>query len=255
MPEFTLKTIFFIYVFVVGTVVGSFLNVVIYRVPRGLSVASGRSMCPSCGHVLGAIDLIPILGWIFLKGRCRYCKSGISPRYPLVELLGGIAALACFAKHGFSCRSLFSFLFLSVIIAITFIDIDTLEIPNGLILSLGVFAVALSFCGGVSLLSRVVGFLAVSVPMFVLALVIPDSFGGGDIKLVAVCGFALGWRFQLLAAFLAIVLGGAYGVYLLKSRKKGRKEHFAFGPFLSLGAAISMLAGDVIVPWYLGFFK
>lgn len=252
LPVFLL----YAYIFVVGSCIGSFLNVVIYRLPKGISIAKGRSFCPNCKHSLGALDLVPFFSWIFLGGKCRYCKSPISIRYFFVEALGGVFAVISALRFGLSWGCLFAFAFFSVIICISFIDIDTLEIPNGLLLWLVAPAVFFAFSDqSVSLAARAVGFIAISLPMFLLTIAIPDCFGGGDIKLIAVCGFLLGWKNAVLAAFIAIVSGGIYGALLLATKNATGKSRFAFGPFLCIGAAAAFLFGDKIIAFYMTFFK
>ncbi|MEA4911982.1 MAG: prepilin peptidase [Oscillospiraceae bacterium] len=251
MVEFVL----YLYIFIVGLVIGSFLNVVIWRTPRGASVARGRSMCPACGHTLRAADLVPVASWICLRGRCRYCGVPIAARYPLVELLGGALALLCALRFGFTWATPAYFAFLCALVCLSFIDADTMEFPGVLLWALAALAVGCAFADPAeSWLSRGVGFLCVSAPMALLTLLIRDCFGGGDVKLIAVCGFVLGWRRTLLAAFLAILLGGIYGAALLLMKQKKRTDHFAFGPFIALGAAAALFYGDEMIAAYLGWF-
>ena len=253
---FLLNALIYLYVFLVGSVIGSFLNVVIYRVPRGISIAKGRSFCPSCGHTLSARDLFPFFSWIFLRGKCRYCKAPISPRYPLVELLGAAAACVCYAKYGISWRTFIAFALVSVIICIAFVDLDTMEIDDRFLLVLAGLCVLFSLLsGGVGWWSRVIGFFAISLPIYLLTLLIPDCFGGGDIKFIAVCGFLLGWKLALLAGFAAIVTGGLWGIYLLLGRHEDKKAHFAFGPFLGLGVVFALFWGQPVLDAYLSLFQ
>ena len=137
---------------------------------------------------------------------------------------------------------------------ITLVDIDTMEIPNGLILILLIPAVGLILCGATPWYESVIGFFVISVPMLLLTLAIPGAFGGGDIKLVAVCGLAMGWRLALVGTFIALVTGGGYGIYMLAAKKKSRSDHFAFGPFLALGFVTAMLIGEKLLVWYLSLF-
>jgi leader peptidase (prepilin peptidase)/N-methyltransferase len=201
-------------------------------------------------------DMVPVLNWFYLRGRCRNCKEPISFRYPAVELLGGLFAMACFFQYGMSLKFLLYFAFLCMLTMIGFIDHDTMEIPNELSFLILVIGIVDCFAGeGPALMERIIGMLVVSIPMLLLALLIPGAFGGGDIKLMAAAGLLLGWKLTLLSAFLAIVSGGFYGIFLLASQKAGRKEHFAFGPFLCVGMAVALFAGNEILNWYLGFFR
>ena len=158
-------------------------------------------------------------------------------------------------RYWLSWHSLIVFAAGCVLIVITFIDIDTREIPNVLnLILLGLGIVSIFLVGGVPLLYRFIGIAAVAGPMLILDLIIPDSFGGGDIKMCAACGFLLGWQALLVGTFIAIIGGGVYGVILLASKKAGKKDHFAFGPFLGAGMIVALLAGQTIWNHYLGVF-
>lgn len=243
------------FVFLFGSCIGSFINVVIYRVPNRIPIAKGRSFCPGCHHTLSPLELVPILSFLFLRGRCRHCKMKISRRYPLVETIMGVAALLLYIRYDFTVTALIYFIAASVLTAVAFIDLDTLTIPNRLILALLFPAAAAAFLiPQPSLLSRLIGFFCISLPMLLLTLAIPDCFGGGDIKLIAVCGFLLGWQNTLLAAFLSLLFGGSYGIYLLIRSRENRKAHIAFGPHLCLGIFIAMLYGNEMIAVYLRLF-
>lgn len=244
-----------LFVFVFGSCIGSFLNVVIYRVPRKLNIAKGRSFCPHCRQTLRPWDMIPVLSWFLLHGKCRFCHEKIPVRYPIVEALGGICAFICVLCFGFSLKALVIFAATMVLIAIALIDADTLEIPNGLILALMAAALAAIWVfPQPGVIARLIGAATVSLPMFLLNLVLKDSFGGGDIKLMVVCGFLLGWQQMLVGSFLALLLAGGYGAYLLLRHKKGRKDHIAFGPFISLGMVSALFFGRQILQFYLSLF-
>lgn len=247
--------IYFIF-FLIGITCFSFLNVVIYRLPINMKFTIGHSKCTSCGHKLAPKDLVPIVSWISLKGKCRYCGEKISARYTWVELLGGALAVFCTAYCGINLRALTVFLVLAVLTVITFIDIDCMEIPFVLNVTLFILGVVSIFTmNDVTIIERVIGMLCVSVPLYLIILVIPDGFGGGDIKLMFAAGFLLGWKATLMAFFIGLLIGGGYAIVLLARRKKGKKEHFAFGPFLSVGIAISMFVGNYLVDWYINIVK
>ncbi|MEG2298367.1 MAG: prepilin peptidase [Anaerovoracaceae bacterium] len=247
--------IIFLIVFLLGITIGSFLNVLIYRIPRKLDFVKGRSFCPRCENQLKALDLMPILSFLFLKGKCRYCNEKISIRYPLIEFLSGIGAIGSVAAFGLTIKALLIFLVIGLLIVITFIDIDFQEIPDGCNLAIFILGIILNFVDSdISIWSMIMGFFIISVPMLLLTMLIDGAFGGGDIKLVAACGVLLGARGVLLGSFVGIILGGIFGVYLLLSKRKELKEHFAFGPFLSVGMIVSIFFGTEIVSWYLGLF-
>lgn len=246
--------IVYIYAFVVGMCIASFVNVVIYRVPRRISVAKGRSFCPSCKHQLGVLDLIPIFSYLFLGGKCRYCDAKIPVRDTLVEILGGCLAMLCFLVFGFSWMTLLSFTFGMVLIAIAMIDLDTMTIPDELNICVLLIAIASMFITDISLVDRLIGVFIVSVPLWAINFVVADSFGGGDIKLLAACGLLLGWKYLLVGAFIAILLAGSYAIYLVLSKKVERKDHIAFGPYICFGMFVVLLYGEQILEAYLHFF-
>ncbi|MDD4508314.1 MAG: prepilin peptidase [Eubacteriaceae bacterium] len=240
------------FIFVFGLCIGSFLNVVIYRVPLGISIAKGRSFCPRCHAPIAAYDNIPVLSWLLLRGKCRHCGEPIAWRYPLVELLGGISALVSVACYGLSWMTLIAFAVVEIVTAIAFIDWDHMIIPNGLIIALAVPA-ALSFVAEPSpdIKSRLIGVVVVALPLFLMALFM-GAFGMGDIKLMAVAGFLLGWQNTLVAGFIGLVLAGCVGIVKM-ARKTGERE-MAFGPYLSMGIGAALLFGPQMIAAYLGFF-
>ncbi|MGX8835199.1 prepilin peptidase [Amedibacillus sp. YH-ame6] len=247
--------IFYTYSFFIGICIASFINVVIWRVPQKLSIAKGRSFCPNCKHELKWMDLIPIFSYLFLRGKCRYCGAKIPMRDTVIECIGGIFAVFCFWKYPFQLEALFVFILFVILLAITMIDFDTMEIPNGLVLMLFIPIIGMLFVQtDVSVIDRIVGFFSVSLPMYVLTRCIPDCFGGGDIKLIAVCGILLGWELTLFATFVSLLLGGGYAIYLLLRKKTEKDSYMAFGPYLSIGIMVSLLYGNEIIHSYLMFF-
>lgn len=255
--------ILYIFIFLFGACTFSFVNVLVYRVPKGIPFGNERSICPKCGNILKPYDMVPVLGYMWLGGKCRFCKEKISIRYPLIETLGGVLALLC-ARCYLDLQEIIvrnmlqlilTFVLFSILAAISFIDIDTLEIPNGLVfvvLICGILSIFLF--PKISLLERGIGVICISVPLLLITIVIPGAFGGGDIKLMAALGVFLGWKWSVAAFAFAVLTGGTYGIFLLLSKKKSRKEHFAFGPFLCVGAMIAILYGNTIINWYLGFY-
>ncbi|MEG0190301.1 MAG: prepilin peptidase [Lachnospiraceae bacterium] len=253
--------IIYLYAFFIGISIYSFVNVVIYRVPRRMPWVNDRSKCPTCGKTLKARDLIPIGSYLALGGRCCYCHSKISKRYPCVELMGGILAVAIVAQYGALeilhlwtlAQAVVVFLFFTILTCIAGIDIDTLEIPNELVV--GVFLcglVSIPFFPGISMGERILGIVVVSIPLLAITVAVKGAFGGGDIKLMAATGMFLGWKLNIVAILLAILLGGFYGIYLLIRKKKDKKDHFAFGPFLCVGIGLALYKGQGIMDWYLG---
>jgi leader peptidase (prepilin peptidase)/N-methyltransferase len=244
----------YILVFFAVASVGSFLNVLACRIPRKIGLVRVRSFCPACEHALKALDLVPIFSWLFLKGKCRYCGVKISPRYIAVETITGAVGLLFYVTLPLPNAVLF-FMVTCVLLTITLIDSDTQEIPDSLNIAIFVLGIAAVWvCPEVGLLSRGIGIVVVSVPLFALALIIEGAFGMGDIKLMAAAGFLLGWQNTLVAFFIGILLGGGYGIFLLASKKKEKNEHFAFGPCLAIGIFFAMFAGDRLIGTYLSLF-
>lgn len=244
-----------IYLFLVGSCIASFINVVIDRIPKGKSIISDRSHCDACQHPIKAYDLIPVVSYLILKGRCRYCKQKIGLRSFLIECIGGVMMLFCFYRFGLSWLTPLSFIIFMILLAVTMIDFDTMTIPNGLVISLFIMGVIHYFIlPDVDLVTRMIGMVSVSGIMFLITLLIPDSFGGGDIKLMAASGFLLGWANNLLAAFIGILIAGGYATYLLMTKKNSRKDHIAFGPYLCIGIYIALLYGNNLIHIYLSLF-
>lgn len=244
-----------IYAFIVGICVASFINVVVYRVPLQLNFVKGRSFCPTCHNTLKAYDMIPVFSWLILKGQCRFCKERISLRYPAVELFGGILAIFIFQRYGFDWNTILVFIFAMGLLAITLIDFDTMEIPNGLIIFCVICVIInILINPEINMLQSIIGFFIVSVPMLLINFIVSDSFGGGDIKLMAVCGFMLGWQNILLSMFIGILLAGCYASVLIITKRIDKKAHIAFGPYLCIGIFISLMYGEMIIQAYLSLF-
>lgn len=253
-----LEIILWVFRFVMGACIFSFVNVVICRLPRGESIVKGRSHCMECGHELAAKELIPLISYIALRGKCSCCGMHIPIRDFVVECTGGAAFVLSAAFYGIggtgviSVRGLLVFTFLAVLMIVAAIDWDTRIIYDRfhvIIAGLGLAAVWLF--PEITLTSRLIGLVVISVPMLVLALVIPGAFGGGDIKLMAVCGWLLGWKANVFAMFAGLMTAGIYCCAMLAAGKLGRKDHFAFGPFLAAGLAAAAFCGEWIGNWYL----
>lgn len=252
ITELLVKILIEIVIFAAGAAVYSFLNVVIYRLPEKKKIIKGNAICRKCGHDLTMRDMVPVLSWCFLKGKCRYCGEKIPARYTFVEVLGGATAVFLNLYFGFNLQALTVFLFYAVMTVITFIDIDTMEIPpvlNVCIFFIGVLSIWT--VGGISIVDRIIGMLVISAPLYVLALF--GGFGGGDVKLMFAAGFFLGWKATVAGFFIGIIIGAVYAVYLLIKKLKGMKAEVAFGPFLCLGMAIAVFVGEKIMNIYISY--
>ena len=247
---------FTVFIAAIGTLFGSFLNVVITRLPeKGKFLSESRSYCLSCGTTLKWYDLLPVVNWFILLGKCRTCKAHISLRYPLVELMGALLAASAIWWFDFSLFSVIVYAVTMILLAIAVIDFRTTEIPDSLHIALIPFAIAsLWLMPDVTILSHIIGIVTIALPMLLLSMAVPGAFGGGDIKLMFVCGLLLGWQLTLLAFFIALLLGGSYAIYLMISKKRKRGEHMVFGPALCAGVALSLYFGSYIIDLYLGLF-
>lgn len=243
--------------FVFGAVFGSFLNVVIYRLPLGRSIVRPGSACPRCGAEIAWYDNIPVLSYILLAGRCRRCRVRISPRYPAVELVSALAGAAIVWRFGPTLEAAWTYAFVAILLAVTLIDWDHQIIPDPL--SLG--GVVLGWAGAAAGLRQ--GFVASLVGAFVGAGVIlaiallyklvrrVDGMGGGDVKLMAMIGAFLGWKMVFPVLFLAALFGSLYGAWLVRSGGTG-KTAVAFGSFLAPAACVMMFAGERLLDLYVG---
>ena len=238
-----------------GLVVGSFLNVCIWRLPREESIVRPGSHCPVCSTALGARDLVPVLSWIFLRGKCRYCGAKISPRYPAVELLTGVLFVWCFLRFGLSPQLAPALVFSAFMVAITFIDLDHQIILDGMLALLAASGLGLGlWLGQPGWVDMLIGAGVGGGLLLVLAVISGGGMGGGDVKFAAALGFWLGWPGILLCLLISFVAGGAISLFLLLAKLRGRKDFIPFGPFIALGAWVALLYGREILSWYWGFW-
>jgi len=242
-----------------GLVVGSFLNVVIYRVPRKESVVRPRSRCPGCGTQLAERDNIPVVSWVLLRGKCRTCGEPISARYPLVELLTGVLFVAGALRFGLDWVLPAYLVFFASLVAITFIDLEHYIIPNRVLyptlyITVPLLVLAAAAQGDWDNLQRaLVGAVGAWVFFLLLHLVSPRGMGFGDVRLSFLLGLFLGWldlRHVFLGIFVGFLLGSIVGIVLMVLRRRGRKDHIPFGPFLAAGSVIAVLFGSTILGWY-----
>jgi leader peptidase (prepilin peptidase)/N-methyltransferase len=258
---------------IVGLLIGSFLNVVIYRVPLKRSIVNPPSACPACGHRLAWFENVPVFAWIGLRGRCRNCGSRISIRYPIVELGTGLFfagtawALLSRSSDGVvgaaSFVALIAFLYLAAIsVALAAIDLETQTLPNAIVLPAYLIMIAVlgasSLISGdlAALLRGGIGLFGLFAAYYLMALVYRGGMGFGDVKLAGVLGFAmawLGWGVFAVGAFAPFILGGIFAIILVLSTKAGRKTRVPFGPWMLLGAWVGIFFGLDIAASYLNF--
>jgi leader peptidase (prepilin peptidase)/N-methyltransferase len=259
-----------VFVFAFGASVGSFLNVVVYRLPAGLSVLWPPSRCPKCLNRLKPYHNVPVFGWLWLKGRCHFCKTQISSRYPLVEGFTGLIFVAIFWVFQFSPLTIGYWAFCSWLLALSLIDFDTMTLPNPLTKSglvagivfhivLGLLSANASLAVAKHLMTSIGG-AALGLWLFdgiaLLGAVIfkKAAMGAGDAKLAAMMGAWLGWRYLLLASFMACSIGAVIGVGAILLSGRTRDQKMPFGPFLALGAVITVFVGENMLSGYMKLF-
>ena len=242
--------------FIFGACIGSFLNVCICRLPESQSIVTPGSKCPRCNKPIRFYDNIPIISYIFLKGKCRTCREPISIRYPLVELLTGLFACATIIRFGISVEALIYFIFITALIVTTFIDIDHKIIPD--IISLPGIPLGLlssMAIGSLHFKDSLIGMLIGGGSLFLIAwgyhfFTGKEGMGGGDIKLLAMIGAFIGWKGVFFTIFVSSVTGTLIGVLLILIAQKNLKFAVPYGPFLAIGAVLYIFFGPEFISWY-----
>ncbi len=272
-----------IVIFTLGLIVGSFLNVVIHRLPRRISIISPPSFCPACHKRVNAWQNIPVLSYILLKGKCYYCSTKIPFRYPLIELFNGFFYLLILYKFGISLNAMLYMMLISTLIIISFIDIDYQIIPDiitlpGIVIgfiagafllfdpllikncemNISSFGLPVLYCGeslpNLGLMGSMIGLVTGGGLLYLIAVISKGGMGGGDIKMMTMVGAALGWKSVFMTIFMGSLTGSIYGIALIIAKGKGRKTKIPFGPFLSIGAIVTILYGKEILYLYLKGF-
>jgi len=276
----------YLFTFMFGAVVGSFLNVVIHRVPLGESIVFPNSACPKCGKPIKGYDNIPIVSWLILRGRCRSCSAPISFRYPAVELITALLWVLCFWQIGFNAFLPVTIIFVTALTALVFIDAEHMILPNVITYPLFFFGILvriiLPFVSGalyftdilswpltglagqpvwlVSLAGALLGAVVGGGSLWLLGEVWKrlrgvDAMGLGDVKLMAGVGALLGWRLTLLAMFIGFFTGAVSGIiYIAKQKDKDLQAQIPFGIFLGIGSVIAILFGEQLIGWYISTF-
>ena len=267
--ETLVKAIALFTAFTFGACIGSFLNVVIYRIPANISLIYPPSRCPNCLHRLGATENIPVFGWLWLRGRCRWCQVKISSRYPIVETLTGILFMAVFWRFGYSIQTIGYCVFFSWLLSLSLIDLDTMTLPapltkSGLVLGLVFQAfvgwhiaqgqgIANQLMFGVG--GAVLGIWLLEIIALVGSIALgQQAMGDGDGKLMATIGAWIGWKYVLVSSFIACGIGSIIGGSAIALGIIGKKQPMPFGPCLALGGALSLFFGDAIINAYVNTF-
>ena len=244
---------------VLGLAVGSFLNVVIHRVPEKQSVVRPRSRCPKCGTELASRDNIPVLSWLLLRGRCRTCGEPISARYPLIELATAALFVAAGIRFPTSWALPGYLVLFAALLAISAIDLERYIIPNRIVYPTLFIAIPLMVAAALAegeperIRTATIGSLAAFVAMFVVHFISPKGMGFGDVRLAAVIGLFLGWidlTLVLLGMLLGFLLASVIGIGLLLTKRRGRKDAVPFGPFLAAGAVLAVLFSRQLLSAY-----
>jgi len=244
-----------IFIFLLGLIIGSFINVVVHRLPRGESLVSPGSHCPHCGEPIRAWDNIPLLSFLVLRGKCRYCGKPIGWRYPIIELLTGIIFGFSYVRFGWQPFLFIALYFSAILLMVSFIDLEHQIIPNKIIFpAIIVGGVAKLVLKPETVWVSLAGFVLAGGFLLLVGLLKKDAMGGGDVKLAAFMGLILGST-VIMALFLAFILGAVAGILLILLKIKGRKELIPFGPFLALGGLITLFWSQELLDVYLGGFQ
>lgn len=249
------EVIFYIIFIISGLVAGSFLEVVIYRLPRKLSIIKPASFCPGCKRKIAFYDNIPLVSFIILKGRCRYCKNKIPVTSLLVEMLTGLLFLANYIFFGLTKWTVTGIIFCSVLIVISFIDIDFRIIPNVIVLPFTLIGLALNIFFKLSIWWMPLAYcIGAFLFMLIIHLIYPKGMGMGDVKLSLMVGAFL-VRNVITALFLGFLAGLIYGLSFIAIKKGKLKQAIPFGPFISIGSIVALFYGGNILKWYISFLK
>jgi leader peptidase (prepilin peptidase)/N-methyltransferase len=256
------EIIFQVTIFILGLLIGSFLNVCIYRIPKEESIAFPPSHCGSCGKGIKAYDLIPVISWIILGGKCRNCCEKISIRYPFVELTTAILFLLTYLQYGATIYLLRYLLLIPFLIVIAMIDYDTMEvytITTWAAIAVGVLFLGVNFYLGEPVVTYIYGgLLGAGTITFIILLTKlilgVDGMGWGDVEVCGLCGLFLGFKLTLMMMFFSFIIGASIGVYLLRFRKKNGRSEMPFGPSIIMATFLMMIWGDKILNWYLNLF-
>lgn len=248
-----METLWLIITIVYGVMIGSFLNVCIYRIPKEESVVVVNSHCMTCGKQIKWYDLVPLISFLILRGKCRYCKTKLSIQYPIVEALNGILYGIIVLVNGFNSTSILYCLATSAMLALSVIDWRTYEIPPSFNIFIGILGIIRLALDYTHWYNYIIGLVSVSGFLLLILLITRGrGMGGGDVKLMAAAGLLLGWKLIILSLGLGCILGSVIHITLMRVTDKDRV--LAFGPYLSLGIYISMLYGNQLIEWYLHMF-
>ncbi len=238
---------------VYGILIGSFLNVLIVRIPKSEDFVKTRSHCISCNYTLKWYDLVPVFSYLALGGKCRKCGRKISIRYPLVEIINGLMYAFIYYRFGLTSYGIVACIMFSTLLVISLIDLDEMIIPNKLVIFILIVASIYTIIDK-NYLDHIIGFFLVSSILLFIVVVTKGAMGMGDVKLMAVSGLLLGAYNIFLALIVASVVGSIVSITLLALKKINRKNKVPFGPFLSFGIMVAIVFGEQIINWYFNVF-
>ncbi len=247
--------VFVVFALFFGAIIGSFLNVVAYRLPRGESLVKPRSRCPACGHEIAWYDNIPVFSWLALQGRCRQCSTGISARYIIVEAVTAFLFAALVAVEGVGPELAVGLPFIAVMVVVAVIDLEFRIVPNSLLLVAAIWGLAASLAvQSDQVVEQLIAATAAGGLLLFAALAYPAGMGMGDVKLAAVMGLYLG-RAVAPALLIGFALGALVGVAIMaREGRSARKKALPFAPFLAIGAVAAQFIGNDLIDWYTGTF-
>lgn len=241
-------------IFIVGAIIGSFLNVCIYRIPREESIVYPPSNCTTCKNVIKGYDLVPIISYLFLKGKCRYCGEKVSIRYPIIEFTTGILFVITFIKFGISLDFAKYIVLISVLLVVGMIDLDTTDVYfsttlTGIISS--VIFLGIYFYIGMPISSYIYGGAIGGGLLSLIILITKGGMGWGDAEICLMCGLFLGLKLTIVMLFLSFVIGSVIGLLLILSGKKSKRDYIPFGPFIAMAAIVTIFVGERIIKLYM----
>lgn len=252
-----MKIFIYIVIFFFGAIIGSFLNVCIYRIPKEQSIVYPPSHCTNCNTRLKWKDLIPIFSYLFLRGKCRYCKDKVSVKYPFIETLTAIVFLITYINYGLSLYFMKYIILWCFLIVISVIDLNTQEVyfkTTAPVIIIGLtFAIIEKIMYSIPLWNYLLGGVIASTIIAFIVYAI-GGMGEGDIEIAALCGIFIGWKYSIIMLMLSFIIGAIIGVLLIVSKKKSRKDYIAFGPFIALSSFIVAFYGIHILNYYISLF-
>lgn len=242
--------------FIVGLIIGSFLNVLIFRIDNLNSVWRGRSQCMKCKHQLAWYDLIPLFSFISLKGKCRYCKEKLSIQYPLVEFVTALIFLFLFLFYGLAWSFIFYALIFSILIVVVVVDIKTQTVPENFVWAALILSLLFGwYFGGFSFLNLILGGLVSGGLLALMVLISHEKWmGSGDIKIGLILGFLCGYPVAIFGMFFSFLIGAIVGLIYIKISRKTLKDALPFAPFLVFATLIALVYGNLAISWYLGAY-